>query len=184
MSRAVCLISAMASPLIVERFDAERHEEALVAILLALAKADPPYPSRLSSDGTAESLERWLAPEPGAVDWVATRDGEVLGHVRVTDPHGYLVAHGPAIGMEIDAHTHGEVVKFFVSTLTRRGGVGRSLLMKARQHIESSGRRPVLAVLDGSTAAMAFYGAMGLVEVGAFDGEEGLNHVFTSPEGC
>ncbi|GAA1069425.1 hypothetical protein GCM10009641_87670 [Mycobacterium cookii] len=176
---------ATASPLVVERYDAGRHKKALVALLLELAAVDPPYPSRLSSDGTAESLESWLAAEPGAVDWVATRDGEVLGHVRVTDPHPYLVAHGPAMGVEIDAQTHGEVVKFFVSTVCRRDGVGRSLLTTAMRHIESSERRPVLAVLDGSTGAIAFYNAMGLVEIGAFDGEEGLNHVFMgSPEGA
>lgn len=167
----------------IQMFDPDRHRSALVSILLELQSSDEPYPLLPAGEvATVDSMEAWLQRTAAEVDWVATSDGRVLGYVRVTDPQAYLVTHGPDIGMNINRRDHAEVVKLFVAPREHGAGVGRRLLETAVRHIVASGRRPVLAVLDASQGALGFYSAVGLAEVGSFDGEQGLNHVLTSAE--
>jgi ribosomal protein S18 acetylase RimI-like enzyme len=98
----------------------------------------------------------------------------VLGYVQLTEPHDYIVRH---FGPTVVPSSLAEVGKLFVATPAHGRGVGEQLLAQARRAAAADRRRPVLAVLPGSEAAVRLYRRAGLLDLGTFVGVHGVNLV-------
>lgn len=152
------------------------HDTALVDILLRLRAVGIEYPHPAATDGTAESLQRWLHDGPALSRWVAVDDaGRVVGHVLVCEPHAYLTKHLPEVGPA------GEIGKLFADPDTAGRGAGAALLDTATQSLHARGLVPALAVLPSSQTARRLYDKHGWQEVNRFMGTQGENHVMIRP---
>lgn len=101
--------------------------------------------------------ERFLAPDQEIYAWVADIDGVLVGHVALHDAlnHPTLPAAQRATGLPADRLA--VVARLMVSPSAQGRGVGRELLAAAVGHARRENRRPVLDVVQESTAAIAFY---------------------------
>lgn len=114
--------------------------------------------------------------------WVAVIDGQVAGHISITDPHPYLtdalasMNQAPAAG-----HSFCEISKFFVDPSIQGKGTGALLFEAAFSFAWQERLQPALAVVSTSLAARRFYSRHGMIEAGSFRGFHGENFVFVGP---
>jgi GNAT superfamily N-acetyltransferase len=102
----------------------------------------------------------WLAQPALLAAWVATLDGQLMGHVALS-----------RAGTEDAAAVFGEcaamVSRLFVSPAVRGHGTGTVLLQQAVREARQLGLRPVLEVVAASSSAVAFYERLGWRLVGS-----------------
>lgn len=160
-------------------FDPEIHLTQARCVLERIWQSDPCYPPRNSTDGSPDSLESWLTEAIPLGSWVALVEGAVAGHILATEAHAYLLRHltGSGWGESTNAAV-AEIGKFFVDPLHQRLGIGSVLLATVVNHLLATGRQPALAVLAPSSAARRLYSSRGMIDLGTFDGDDGINHVF------
>lgn len=160
-------------------FDPEIHLSQARTVLERIWQSDPCYPPRNSTDGTSASLETWLTEAIALGSWVALVEGAVAGHILTTEAHGYLLRHLAGSGWSESMNADvAEIGKFFVDPLHQRLGIGSVLLATVVNYLLAAGRRPALAVLAPSAAARRLYSSRGMTDLGTFEGDDGINHVF------
>jgi GNAT superfamily N-acetyltransferase len=163
----------------IEPFFGMSHMYDTVQALLRVRESDATYPPPVDVDyGVGEFIE-WLMSEETIGRWVAVIDGEVAGHISLTDPHKYLTGFLDSADYESDSmNGFCEVSKFFVNPKFQSHGVGALLFNHAIEFARSKALQPALAVIDTSSAARRFYAKKGMREVGSFNGVHGENFVF------
>lgn len=105
--------------------------------------------------------ERFLRPPEEIHAWVAEIDGAVVGHIALHDAadHPTLPAAQRATGLAADRLA--VVARLMVSPTMQGRSVGRALLAAAVGRARDDDRRPVLDVVQESTAAIGFYESAG-----------------------
>lgn len=160
-------------------FEFSDHFEGAVDILVRMRQLDDTYPPMRDAGGDRASLGNWLFDEVPVQRWVGMDGGKVVGHITVGDPHSYLtefLTNGSFTAAEISGLS--EVGKFFVDPDQQGTGVGYKVFKFVVSNLLESEKRPVLAVLSGSTAAIRFYERFGMNRAGSFVGVHGENHVY------
>jgi GNAT superfamily N-acetyltransferase len=164
-----------------EPFNATEHLGGAAEVLHRVRAATKTYPPPVDADDTPASFSAWLDDgEDYLGRWVAVREGRVIGHVSVVEPHDYILRFLGTLDVgTVRRRGLVEITKFFVDPDVQRGGVGSRLFARALDFATGSELTPVLAVVSTSTDARRFYGREGMTEVGQFEGRHGTNHVFT-----
>ena len=163
----------------------ERREADLeqLEVLARRVHTSDRYPIHLP-DG---DFSRFLTRPSSLSAWVATQDDEIIGHVALNDTTSEPVM-GAVAGLKGDRPAV-YVARLLVDPSVRRSGTGRALLKQALQEAVSSGRLPVLDVVDIPTAApaIALYRSEGWVETARVSFDLGDLHleeiVFLEPAG-
>lgn len=172
-------VSAIRTAVQIQAFEAEAHLRGAVEALLRVRRHEGVYPPRQDAKETVHDFAFWLLNEDALERWVAVIDGEVAGHISLTDPHAYLSNALDGMGFEAQARNGiCEVSKFFVDPLARGAGVGSFLLDAALRSARARGLQPALAVVDTSLAARRLYASTGMTQAGSFRGIHGKNFVF------
>jgi GNAT superfamily N-acetyltransferase len=134
--------------------------EALEAIALETHRRDG-YPKYLPKD-----LRSFIVRPEGLGAWVAVSDGQVVGHVAL-HPHGNPQVVDLAVSVTgLDKDDVAVVGRLFIAPSARRQGIGRALLERATEAAVGLGRRAVLDVVEGHSAAIELYEACGWALVG------------------
>lgn len=163
--------SHMSSTIRIEPFDAHRHLDHLLEVLVRVKASSIDYPPSIDTDGSVESLSTWLLRGGDFGRWVATDDSNVVGHVLLNDPANYLKSR-------LDPTTKfAEIARLFVDPVARSNGAGSLLLDRARNTARALSRRPVLAVVTASVEAIKLYQNKGFTTLCEFDGVHGRNLV-------
>ena len=158
----------------------------LLEVLGRVAAGPAPYPPR-DAGSTGPDVAAWLNRDSARLRLVAATDTEVLGHVNLTDTHPYLNRHLASdeatqrLGRTVTVDL--EVGRLFSDPLARQHGlrgVGRGLLRGALDWAHGQGLNVGLAVIDGSTAALALYDSAPMEYAGTFRGIHGVNHVYVA----
>lgn len=141
------------------------------------------YPPRQAHD-----LRTFLA-SPGALGaWVASRDGDIVGHVALhpnSSPEVITVARRET-GREYEQF--GVVARLLVAPEARRAGVATTLLDTAVTAAREQGRLPILDVASHLTAAIGLYEHTGWTRLGVvvvrIPGDDGPleEFVYRAPE--
>jgi GNAT superfamily N-acetyltransferase len=120
------------------------------------------YPPRL-----AHNLRTFLA-SPGALGaWIASLDGDIVGHVALhpsSSPEVMAVAQ-EATGAGYEQF--GVVARLLVAPAARRSGVATTLLDTAVTAARQQGRLPILDVASHLSAAIGLYQQSGWTRIGA-----------------
>ena len=143
----------------------ERTGDDIAALAEVLATQQPHsgYPQNWPLPFPVESF---IARAGEDAAWVAELDGRVVGHVAVSRVEP---------GLEADLWTEGTgrareelaaVAVLFVDHTVAGRGVGKALLATAVEAIRSSGRTPVLDVVQETTSAVELYRRGGWQVVG------------------
>ena len=153
---------------------------ALEAMALAVHHLDG-YPMYLPDD-----LRSFIVDEDALAAWVATTDGEVLGHIALHRSSAQQVMELvlSTTGMQEDSIA--VVARLLVAPDVRGRGIGRALLEKGTREAARLGRRAVLDVVESHRAAIALYERCGWTRVGrvewALPGDRKLREfVYLSP---
>ena len=101
--------------------------------------------------------ERFLRPEQETNAWVAESGGAVVGHVALHDARGHPTLPAAQRATGLPAAELAVVARLMVSPTAQGSGIGRELLAAAVDHARQEHRRPVLDVVQESTAAIGFY---------------------------
>ena len=137
-----------------------------VAVLVALLGAQQPetsYPQRWPLPFPAEEF----IVRPGELAaWVADEEGEVVGHVALTDlTDGRMAAEWQG-ATGLPAEGLAEVSVLFVAAGRHGSGIGGLLLDTAMAEIRRRGLTPMLDVVGEDTSAGQFYRRRGWRTVG------------------
>lgn len=139
----------------------------------AMNRLDGTYPPPNDPNVLKGDWEGWLLGGGEAGRWVARTDSGVVGHVSFSTPGSYLEALVDSLDKVW------ELGQFFVNPDSRGHGVGDALFQRAMQEARQVGKTPVLAVMSVSVGAKRFYEKHGMVQMGEFNGRDGLNYVFS-----
>jgi GNAT superfamily N-acetyltransferase len=100
---------------------------------------------------------RFLRPRQETDAWVAEADGALVGHVALHDARNHPILPAAQRATGLPAERLAVVARLLVSPAAQGRGVGRQLLSAAVGHAHGENRRPVLDVVQESTAAISFY---------------------------
>jgi GNAT superfamily N-acetyltransferase len=114
------------------------------------------YPVRWPADPVD-----WLSPRDALVSWVATDDGQLLGHVMLAEADAAVAALTTLRPADLLL-----LRQLFVAPEARGRHVGSTLLAVATDEAVSRGRRPVLEVLSPNVDAIELYQRAGWTSVG------------------
>jgi ribosomal protein S18 acetylase RimI-like enzyme len=170
---------------LVTDFSTEEHLEEVLDVLLRVRQSDSQYPPPVDAGFGRDSMSAWLLGDRPLAKWVALDQSRVVGYVQVTEPHSYLPKISEA-GAETGYASSriAEIGKFFVDPASQRGGVGQLLFDTARAFIRSRELMAVLAVVETSRKAVAFYESHGMRLVTTFEGAHGTNLVYADGAGA
>lgn len=148
-----------------------------VAALREVHTADG-YPALWPEDPAA-----WLSPVKQSDARVAESNHTIVGQVGIGDSVLPTEIHAAIPGTELIS-----VIRLFVIPSHRRLDIGRRLLAAAVDMADHRGRRAVLSVEAGGTAALSLYDSAGWKKIhsgpGGWttpDGRPALLHYFLSP---
>lgn len=108
-----------------------------------------------------EAPRSWLT-EHVLDAWVVERQGELLGHVAISEP-----SHDPVSALRWreltgrEPHERAEVSRFFVRSRVRGQGIGSALLEVAHAGIRTRGLLPVMEVVSASAEAVSMVESQG-----------------------
>jgi GNAT superfamily N-acetyltransferase len=104
----------------------------------------------------------WLSAEEVLDAWVVERQGELLGHVAISDVGGDPLS--ALRWREVTGHDPGELVavsRLFVRQRVRGQGIGTALLEVALDHARALGRLPVVEAVGAGAEELALYERQG-----------------------
>ena len=139
------------------------------------------YPPRLPQD-----LGQFVAAPGALASFVATANGQVIGHVCVSPSSSPEVLGLAQQALGVQRKDIAVVARMLVSPTTRRRGVARALLTEAVAEARRLGRTPILDVATHFTGAIALYESAGWRRLGLVSvdipGMEPLDeYVYTKP---
>ena len=158
-------------PRIRERRAADLSEAA--AALVEVHRRDG-YPVEGVDDPVA-----WLVGPHQLQAWVAEREGRVVGHVALSDPHPDDAA--ATLWTTSAAGRHDDVAvlgRLFVLPAARGHSLGERLVHAATQYGHTRGRRLVLDVMAKDVAAIALYERLGWSRIGTTSHDDGHGNAF------
>ena len=143
------------------------------------ARRPDDLPALVALQGTQQAAtsypQRWPLPfppeefvvRPGELAaWVAVEDGEVVGHVSVTELSGGRMGEEWVSATGLTADGLAEVSVLFVALDHHGSGIGGLLLDTALDEIRRRGLTPMLDVVGEDTGAGRFYRRRGWRTVG------------------
>lgn len=98
--------------------------------------------------------------------WVAADDAELVGHVALHPGTAREVMEVALSATGVGEDGLAVVARLLVSPAARRRGAGRALLDRATREAARLGRRAVLDVVEGHSAAIALYERSGWTRAG------------------
>lgn len=139
------------------------------------------YPPRLPQD-----LGQFIAAPEALASFVATANGQVVGHVSVSPSSSPEVLELAEQTLAVQRQDIAVIARMLVSPTTRRQGVARALLTEAVAEARRLGRTPILDVATHFTGAIALYESAGWQRLGLvsvdISGMEPLDeYVYTKP---
>lgn len=149
----------MTEPIIRPRTDADL--ESAGAALVDVHRTDG-YPV----EGVADPVA-WLEPAGLITSWVAELDGEIVGHVAVSEPQPGDDAVRLWLEQSDDRIEDLAVIgRLFVTSAARRRSIGEQLAKAVATDQTLRGRRLVLDVMDKDQDAIRLYERLGLKKIG------------------
>lgn len=116
----------------------------------------------------------WLTGGHVLQAWVADLDGDVVGHVAISEPRDDDAAAQMWVNTPEGAATHPAVLnRLFVTKRARGYAIGTQLLQTATEYAEAMGRRLVLDVMTKDTAAIRLYERLGWRRLGVTEHDSG-----------
>ena len=149
----------MAEPIIRSRQDADL--ESAGAALVDVHRTDG-YPV----EGVADPVA-WLKPAGLISAWVAEVDGEIVGHVAISEPQPGDDAVRLWLEQSDDTVDNVAVIgRLFVKVSARHQSIGKKLSMAVVTDPAIRGKRLVLDVMDKDQDAIRLYERLGLKKIG------------------
>lgn len=163
----------MTEPIIRPRTDADLASAG--AALVDVHRTDG-YPV----EGVADPVA-WLQPTGLITSWVAELDGEIVGHVAVSEPQPGDDAVRLWLEQSDDRIEDLAVIgRLFVKAAARRRSIGEQLAKAVATDENLRGKRLVLDVMDKDQDAIRLYERLGLKKIGVATHRFGDNQTITA----
>lgn len=155
------------------------HFQQTIQCLQDLQKSKSSYPPADIVTGIQPSTKDWLG-EGTAHRFVAVIEGQVAGHISLSEPYPYLSNFFIEKIQGYDEKSYLEVGAFFVSPEFQKHGVGSKLFEHVINESEKLSKTPALVVVESydSHKAISLYKRHGMTSIGLFIGTHGKNIVF------
>ncbi len=113
-----------------------------------------------------ENPEAWVRPTGVMGAWVAEKEGKIVGHVAVMQPHeeGAVSLWREKSGETVERI--GVLARLFVVREARQYGTGERLMRAAMDYAQESSLRLVLDVMTKDAAAIRLYERLGWQHIG------------------
>jgi GNAT superfamily N-acetyltransferase len=165
------------APALVIRGRGDSDLDGVVAVMAEVHRRDG-YPMHWPADPAA-----WLAASRLIAAWVAVLDGQIVGHVSLSQPGRgdaapRLAGTVPGLaGVGPGPASVAMVSRLFVAPAARGHRAGAALLGQAARAARELGCRPLLDVHSTNTAAIALYGRLGWRLLGSCEAVWGEDQV-------